>query len=346
MTREGDKTPLRGTVLEIQRMSTEDGPGIRSTVFMKGCPLRCLWCHNPESINPRPQVHWIGSRCIGCGLCVDACPEKALSSTEAGIVIDRDLCRGCGTCAETCPSTALELLGRLWEVEELAEELVKDRAYFEKSGGGVTVSGGESTLQRDFVSALLRSLKERGISTAVDTCGLMPPRAMETVLPFADLVLFDVKEIDPDLHRRYTGSSNETILENLRQVASYVAEHLYPRELWVRTPVIPGTTDREENIEGIGRLLATLPSGSVKRWELCAFNNLCRDKYLRLEMHWEYDNTPLMTREQMERLASVARNSGIDPSSVIWTGSVRMEEESMEEDKTPSAPRLVKGCGI
>ena len=323
MTVTKDITSLKGTVLEIQRMSTEDGPGIRTTVFMKGCPLSCTWCHNPESISSKPQVHWLGSRCIMCRTCIDICPENALALTDEGIEVNRELCTGCGRCAEECPSTAMELLGKKWTVHELAAELVKDRSYFEKSGGGVTISGGEATMQKEFVTELLKALNRQGIHTAIDTCGVCREDALDMILPHADLVLFDMKLIDAHEHKKYTGAGNWKILENLQHVAGLVKAHLHPRELWIRTPIIPGVTDTDENIGGLGAFIATLPRGVVTRWELCAFNNLCLDKYTRLGKKWDFEGVELMQEEEMEHLAEVARSTGVDPSIVLWTGSTR-----------------------
>ncbi|HPJ39631.1 MAG TPA: glycyl-radical enzyme activating protein, partial [Spirochaetota bacterium] len=307
MASRAEHSTITGRVLEIQRMSTEDGPGIRTTVFMKGCPLRCSWCHNPESISPSPQVQWIASRCIGCRMCEHLCPREALTIGGSGeIIINRDRCRGCGTCVDACPTTALELLGRLWTVDELVTELLKDRSYFEKSGGGITVSGGESTMQPEFIIALLRELREQGIHTALDTCGLCREDSLRDILPHTDLVLYDLKEINPEKHLLFTGSSNEKILANLHVTAEYVREHMFPGELWIRTPVIPGATDRDDNIRGIGECIAALREGSVARWELCAFNNLCGDKYTRLGREWEFAHTPLLTTGQIEHLTYIA----------------------------------------
>ena len=322
---------ITGTVLEIQRMSTEDGPGIRTTVFMKGCPLSCTWCHNPESISPLPQVHWVATRCIGCHICIDTCPEGALTLAGTAIEINRDHCTGCGQCTEACPSTAMELLGRKWRVDDLATELLKDRAYFETSAGGITISGGESTMQKDFVAALLQGLNRHGIHTAIDTCGLCSKKALDAILPHANLVLFDMKLINPEAHQKYTGADNAVILENLLHTAHLIKTHLHPESLWVRTPVIPGATDSDENIRGIGRFLSTLPSGVISRWELCAFNNLCADKYTRLGRTWDFADSPLMTESRMNHLSEVARSSGIDPTIVAWTGTTRQEEKSTKQ---------------
>ncbi len=315
-----------GTVLEIQRMSTEDGPGIRTTVFLKGCSLRCTWCHNPESMSRKPQIQWIASRCIGCRTCIDQCSRNALSISRNGVVIDRSVCDVCGDCIRECPSTAMELLGTEWSAADLVLELKKDRAYFEKSGGGITVSGGEPTVQAPFAAEILRQLMADGIHTALDTCGLCRQVSLDMLLPYASMVLFDIKLADPEAHKTHTGSSNTAPLENLRYLTAYMQDHLYPRKLWIRTPLIPGVTASTENIRGIGRIISALPTLSVDRWELCAFNNLCRDKYARLGLEWPFQNTPLLSRQEIESLTDEARRSGVDPKIVHWSGSTRLED--------------------
>jgi pyruvate formate lyase activating enzyme len=323
---EGNQQTLRGTILEIQRMSTEDGPGIRTTVFFKGCSLQCLWCHNPESISPKPQLHWIGTRCIDCKTCLEMCPEKALSFSAEGNHIDRSLCTGCGLCAQECPAAALELLGRHWTVGDLTAEILKDRAYFEKSGGGTTLGGGEPTLQATFCRDLLQRLKASSIHTALDTCGMCSQRSLAELLPYTDLLLYDIKEIDSQKHCHFTGSPNEKILENLNYVQRCMQSEGYPQELWIRTPVIPAATDTEENIHGIGRLIAARLNGLVSRWELCAFNHLCRDKYLRLDLDWGYKDSEPLSQSLMEKMAATAKHSGVDPNIVHWSGSTKLEE--------------------
>ncbi|MBI5115079.1 glycyl-radical enzyme activating protein [Candidatus Poribacteria bacterium] len=319
-----------GVVLEIQRMSTEDGPGIRTTVFFKGCSLKCSWCHNPESISLHPQLHWIGSRCIGCKTCRDVCPNGALLFTESGVLIDRNMCKGCGTCAEACPSNALELLGKRWTLDSLTAEVVKDRAYFEKSGGGVTVSGGEPTVQAKFVEDFLMRLQKAGIHTALDTCGMCSRDVLDRILFHVDMVLFDIKEIDADKHRQFTGKPNEKILENLVRVSEHMLICSQPDHLWVRTPIIPGATAREDNIRGIGKFIASRLHDTVSRWDLCAFNNLCRDKYVRLGLDWPFKNAELLTKEFMEELAEIARDSVTKPEIVRWSGSTKLDEDKGE----------------
>ena len=321
---EGDQE-TRATILEIQRMSTEDGPGLRTTVFFKGCSLQCTWCHNPESISARPQVHWIGSRCIGCQTCLEVCPENALAFSPQGNTIDRHKCTGCGICAEECPATALELLGQSWALDDLYAEVLKDKTYFKKSGGGVTLGGGEPLLQPEFCRSLLRLLNESAIHTAVDTCGRCSQKALERILPYTDLVLYDLKEINPQKHQRFTGSDNHAILENLLYICDSMQTRGRPEALWIRTPVIPGATASEENIRGIGQFLGRQLDGCVSRWDLCAFNNLCRDKYLRLDLNWAFKDSDLLSNLFMEKLAVVARTSGVDPDIVHWSGSTRLD---------------------
>ncbi|HSV85189.1 MAG TPA: glycyl-radical enzyme activating protein, partial [Levilinea sp.] len=254
-----------------------------------------------------------------CRMCVAACRREALQEDGGGLRIARDLCGGCGACAEVCPANAMEMLGRMVELDALVSELLKDRAYYQSSGGGVTASGGEPTLQAAFTAALFERLQAAGVRTALDTCGLCSRSALEEILPHSDLVLYDLKEMDAARHRQFTGSEPARILENLCWVSEVCAQRGI--ELWVRTPLIPGATASPENLLAIAAFLAGLP-GRVARWELCAFNNLCRDKYRRLDIVWPYVDTPLLTRAELDGYAGVARASGIDPGIVYATGVV------------------------
>jgi pyruvate formate lyase activating enzyme len=221
----------------------------------------------------------------------------------------------------------MELLGKRWVLDDLVDEVEKDKAYFEKSGGGITVSGGEPTMQADFVAALLREFKQRGLHTALDTCGQCTKETLDMLLPGTDMVLYDMKEMDPGRHKAFTGNSIERILENLIHIRDYVRAHGNSKELWIRTPIIPDATATEDNIKGVGNFIAKNLSGAVSRWELCSFNNLCRDKYMRLGLTWHFKDYDLLTGTVMEHLAEVAKRSGVDPNIVHWSGATKLESE-------------------
>ncbi len=338
-----EKDTIKTRLLEIQRMSTEDGPGIRTTIFLKGGTLHCSWCHNPESISPKPQLQWLQSNCIGGQLCVAACPNSSLSYIDNQIIIDRNLCEACGICVEECPTGALEIMGQETTVDEIVKEVLKDKTYFEKSGGGITVSGGEPTMQAGFVAAFLKKMKENGIHTALDTCGLAPDAAYEKILPYTDLILYDIKEIDSTKHRKFTGSPNKKILNNLLTISEWMKINGTPKELWIRTPIIPDATDTEENIAGIGKFIAE-NNLHPDRWELCAFNNLCNDKYLRLGTRWIFEKFDLPEAEKLDYLTKIARSSGMDNKRILWTGSAKTKEKTIL--KKDNEPKPVDYCRI
>ncbi len=304
-------------VFNIQRFSTEDGPGIRTTVFFKGCPLSCLWCHNPEGISPKPELMWYDVRCIGARDCIEVCPEDALTLTPDGMKIDRERCTACGLCETACPAAALEVIGKSYTPQELFEEVKKDEAFYRNSGGGVTLGGGDSAMQPVAAAELLRLCKEAGIPTAIDTCGAFAPKAYTDILPHTDLILLDLKLMDDQRHREAAGLGIKNILAN----AEAFGKGSIP--MWIRTPVIPGYTDDEENIRAVSRFIVEkMPA--VVRYELLAFNNLCTSKYTRMDRVFELEKTPLVTKEHMERLAAIAQKEGVP--DVHWTGATRIEE--------------------
>ncbi|MBP5273062.1 MAG: glycyl-radical enzyme activating protein [Clostridia bacterium] len=303
-------------VLDIQRMSTEDGPGLRTTVFVKGCPLACTWCHNPESIEPRSHVEWKGVLCIGCGICATACPQHGITFDEAG-VHTADFCNACGNCTRECPTQALELKGVNYTVDDLYTVVIKDRAFWGKDGG-LTLSGGEITLQWQDAVAMFQKCKEDGVHTALDTCGFCQREALEALLPCTDIFLYDLKLFDDAEHRKYTGQSNKLIFDNFEWLVEACRET--GTRIWVRTPIIPGATDTDENIKN----LAGVVRDRVERWELCAFNNLCLDKYDRLGKEWDFKGKGLIAKERMEELTAIAQANGSPVA--VWSGATALTE--------------------
>ncbi len=242
-----------GRVFDIQRFSIHDGPGIRTTVFLKGCPLRCLWCHNPEGIRREPLLSFALDKCIACGTCVDTCPNQAhVMDPQKGHVFLRERCQACGKCAELCPTRALELVGRDVSCDEVLDQVLRDRLFYEASGGGVTLSGGEPLLQIEFAEALLRGASEAGVHTAVETCGHVSFARLARVAPHTDLFLYDVKETDDALHRKFTGVPGRRILDNLR------ALHDAGASVLVRLPIVPGLNDREGHFREVARIVRPL----------------------------------------------------------------------------------------
>ncbi len=244
----------KGTIFDIKRYAVHDGPGIRTTVFFKGCPLRCSWCHNPEGITPFPEIMVFAGHCLkGCRDCVAVCPRKALGKHGAAVALDRARCDGCGACARACPSEALQVTGRSVSVAEVMEELAKDIPFYRQSGGGATFSGGEPMLQSRFLGELLEQCRKQGIHAAVDTSGCAPFAEYAKVLPLADLVLYDMKLMDDERHRRFTGVSNRLILDNLVRISRS------GRPLSVRIPIVPGVNDTDRDLEQTADFCAGLP---------------------------------------------------------------------------------------
>jgi len=291
-----------GLIFDLQRASTHDGPGLRTTVFCKGCPLQCLWCHNPESISPHPEVLYTAARCRGCGRCLAVCRSGAIG--EDGPAHRRQhLCTACGACTEACAGGALYSAGRTVTVAEILDQALLDARFYAQSGGGVTISGGEPMLQPSFTAALAESLHRLGISAALDTSGLFSYAALEPILPFLDLILFDLKHMHWETHQRLTGVSNERILMNLEELANGDAEIL------IRIPVIPGCNDDDEHLYTAASFLASLPRKLTI--ELLPYHGLGAGKYRELGQDYSMMEQTAPDQESMDRAAAWFRQQDL-----------------------------------
>lgn len=260
-----------GRIFDIQRFCIHDGPGIRTTVFLKGCPLHCTWCHNPESISPKPLLSYLPAKCLACGECFPRCPEGALAKVRDGkAAIDRMRCTVCGDCADVCDAKALEMVGREESPERVMEIVLRDRDYYRESGGGMTLSGGEPLYQPEFAEALLREARRHGLHCAVETSGYAEWAVFERIRPLVDLFLYDCKESDPQLHEAFTGKDNALIRANLRRL------HDAGAAILLRCPMIPEYNARREHLDGIAALARDLPK--LKGVELLPYHRLGRPK--------------------------------------------------------------------
>ncbi|MFZ5597141.1 MAG: glycyl-radical enzyme activating protein [Bacillota bacterium] len=302
-----EKSPL---IFEIKGNSLDDGPGIRTVVFFKGCPLSCVWCHNPESKRAGEEISFDADQCIGCGTCLETCPDNALSRANT-FFIDRDRCSLCFKCVESCPAGALAVVGRRLTHGEILARVIRDKPFYDVSGGGVTLSGGEPALHMDFVSVLLKRCKEEGLHTLMETSGQFDCfRFEKSVLPYLDIIYFDIKLFDPVRHRQYCGIGNETILQNFARLSGLSTGGRF--ELLPRVPLIPGITDSESNLRDIARFLKKHGATGVR---LLPYNPLWHKKSAKIGVDNPYGGVEAMTRwmpgEQVQRCEEIFREEGL-----------------------------------
>lgn len=315
---DADERLRRAIVFRIQKFSTDDGPGIRTTIHFKGCPMACRWCHTPEGISYRPELQYWSVRCIACHDCVDSCPNMALSVAEQGIDIDRRRCQICGTCVQVCPAGALEILGRPYTVDSLLELILSDQMFYEPSGGGVTFSGGEAASQHKFLRILASQCKDHNIHTALETCLIHDWSTYRSLLPFIDLWHINLKMMDSRLHREGTGQGVWGILENARLLAVAGAH------IWIRTPIIAGWSDTEANIRSIGEFIREeLPA--TERWELRASTDHGEERYRAQGEVFDSTPLPLIHPARLNELADLARAVCLRRIPVVMSGPTLVE---------------------
>jgi pyruvate formate lyase activating enzyme len=292
-----------GLVFNVQKYSLHDGPGIRTAVFLKGCPLCCSWCHNPESRSPRPELVVLETRCAACGECRRACPFGQAAAGNGPQPTHLADCTLCGECVDACPTGARQIIGERKTVAEVMATVLQDRVFYEDSGGGVTFSGGEPLTQPAFLKALLEACRGEGLRTAVDTCGFACTDVLLEIARRTDLFLFDVKLMDDAKHRHYTGVSNGPILENLRALAKAHAN------IWLRVPVIPGVNDSDENLQATAEFATTL--ANIRQVNLLPYHRIGLLKFRRLGQPYSMESVEPPSGERMERAAGLFRSFGL-----------------------------------
>ena len=297
-----------GLIFNIQRFSLHDGPGIRTTIFFKGCHLNCWWCQNPEGLNSNKEVFISTTKCIGCNSCLETCSEKAISINGQEPFIDRNKCKLCMACIDLCPTGALEAIGTEMTINQVADEALKDRIIYEESGGGVTLSGGEPLLQLNFVTDLLRKMKELDINTAVETSGYVSLEALKEVYPWTDLFLYDIKLLDPLLSKKYTGISNKSVIENLKHLSQN------GKPVAIRMPLIPGINDHRDHLHLVAEVLK---ENGINELELIPYHNLGVSKYRGLDMDYKLQEIKSPPKNDIAAVREAFLSEGISTTSEV-----------------------------
>lgn len=299
---------IKGLIFNIQRFSLHDGPGIRTTIFFKGCPLSCLWCQNPEGLSSSKELFQYSDKCINCHSCLKNCPEKAISFDGPEPVIDRSICKLCMTCTDNCPTGALEAIGKEVSIQEVTDQVLKDMVIFEESGGGVTLSGGEPLMQEAFVIELLKAMKELNVNTAVETSGYVSLETLKMISPWTDLFLYDIKLIDPEESIKYTGISSKPVIDNFK----YLAQN--GSQIKVRMPLIPGINDQHEHLQLVAE---ALKENGINELELIPYHNFGRNKYRGLNKDYLLQELEPPSKKQMAAAREVLLSEGISTISEV-----------------------------
>ena len=295
---------MKGIVTDIQRFSLNDGAGIRTTVFLKGCNMRCSWCHNPETISAHSQLMFYENKCIGCGKCFQVCPQGAHKMVDGKHVIDRDLCVNCGKCTESCYAEALVMCGKFMSTDDVMKQVRQDKAYYDASHGGVTISGGEVLCNSAFAEELTDKCHKEGIEVAIETNLSIPFEKVQSLFEKVDFVMCDLKIFEDELHKEYTGISNKVVLENMKKLDTL------NKPVIVRTPLIPGVTDTKENICAIAEYIKDMKN--LQRYELLNFNPLGEGKYRSLDKENVFEKARPLSAEVLQELQSVLADMGIE----------------------------------